>query len=668
MNKFYVALLLVFAADVLQAQSPGGVSTNLSVWLKADNSSTLSPTTGSLNSWTYSNNGSNSYTAAAGQQPTVAANTFNFLPSIAFNGTQFMSGPAGASAPIPAGQMNYSVFAVWSSTTASGGANERIWVQRPNSNAFDNSGDGAALWVYPSGGPTYGDQAEIGPGFTYGVYFAPAYNTPILTYAPNTPYISEMNLLNAGTDDLELMDQTNYATGPGVTTTSPAGATATRNLSNGANLLGARSTSTAPFDEPFFGNLAELIIYSGNVTPAQRSAIFSYLSIKYGIPLGGDYVSSAGTAIWESALNGNWGSGATNFNYNHFVFGLGLDNGSGLSTTQSNSLSTGSGSGSGQSGLGNIVLSNPGSLTDQGFMLVGSNNQGFAETTTNLPSSSPVGAKRLATQWLVQNTGSVGTVDLSFDFTGITTTGTIGTSSDFALAVDNDGDGDFTTGTPSVYAPNSWNGNVANFTGVSINGSKRVVLSILSNSNNTPLPVNWVNFTGRANGPDVDLNWTVSANENARVYDVQRSADGSSDFTSIGKVTNDANVKSYGFVEANAGPGTHYYRVLETDQDGKSIYSKIVSVNMSGSDFGVRLLNNPVVNGMDAQLEITAANSGNASVEIWALGGTRVATMMQNFPNGTSKIRLPMANLASGTYAVKIRVNDVTQTVQIVKL
>jgi hypothetical protein len=671
MRKFCIFLLFVIAANILQAQSPGGVSTNLSVWLKADNTSTLSPTTGSLNSWTYSNPsipGSNSYTAAAGQQPTVAPNTFNFLPSIAFNGTQFMSGPAGIFAPIPSGQLNYAVFAVWSSTTAVGGANERVWVQRPNSSGFDNSGDGAALWIYPSSpsGATYGDQAEIGPAFTYGVDFAPTYNTRILTYAPNTPFISQMNFLNQNTNDLELMDQTNYATGPGVTSTDPMGnATADRNLSNAANLLGARSTA---IDEPFFGNLAELIIYAGNVTVAQRSAIFSYLSLKYGIPLGGDYLSSSGTTIWNSAAAASWGFGS--MNYNHFAFGLASDNGSGLSVTQSNSLSTGSGNGSGQSGLGNIVLSNPSNLTDGGFMIIGSNNAGFTETTINLPSTSPAGAKRLANQWLVENTGTVGSVNLSFDFTGITTTGTKGTSSDFALVVDNDGDGNFTTGTQNVYAPSSWNaGNtIATWSGVLLNSSNHVVLSILSNSNGTPLPVNWVDFTAQSNGPDVDLNWTVGANENAWDYKVEHSTDGKS-FTVIGEVSNKADIKTYSFVHANAGPGMHYYRVLETDLDGKSIYSKILSVNKSTSDLAIRLINNPVVgNNMDAELEITANNAGNALFEMWNMSGMRVSTMMQNVPNGTSRIRLPMANLPSGTYAVKIRVNDVILTVQVVKV
>ena len=678
MSKFYVALLFIFFGGVLRAQtSPGGVSTNLSLWLRPDGLAS-----GSLATWTYANDGTKSFIGTFPNQPTVVANTFNFWPGINFNGTQVMVGPTGTpGAPLPLNSMNYSIFAVWNSGIATTATTAmRVWAQH---NPAASSFDGASVWIdplnsaVPANIATWGDQPEVSPWIT-GVSFAsPAtppfnYGVGMQAYTPNTTYISELNLLNQDQNDLELTDQTNFVTGATVTSTDPNGAATTnRKLSDVGNFLGARSNSTS--DENFNGNLAELIIYTGNPTNVQRSQIFSYLALKYGVALGGNYVSSGVNTYWDATAAKTYGFGSMNYNNN--VFGVGMDNGSGLTVTQSNSLATSTTPGVGVSGAGNIVLtSNAGSMADQGFMMIGSNKAGFlTETTTNITPLAVAGSQRLPNQWLVQNTGTVGKVDLSFDFSGITISGTKG-GTNVALVVDRDGDGDFTTGTVSqeIYAPTSWDGTneIATFSQVDLTSasSSSVVISILSNAAaGTPLPVNWVSFGAKANGPDVDLSWTVSNNVNAKVYDVQRSENGSG-FSSIGQVSNDPNVKSYGYVDANAGPGTHYYRVLETDQDGKSIYSKIVSASMSGSDFAVRLLNNPVVNGVDAQLEITAGNGGNASMEIWNLGGTRVATLMQEIPNGTSKIRLPMANLAPGTYAVKIRVNDVTQTVQVVKL
>jgi len=660
MNKVYLSIVTFVFLSVpgLQAQSPGGViSPALNLWLKPD---ALTP--GSLATWTYSNN-ANSFTGTAGSQPVVVANTFNFLPGVNFNGSQLMTGPSGASAPLVAGQLAYSVFAVWNSSTAVGGANERVWAQRPNSNAYDGNFDGASVWVYPLG-PSWGDQPEILP-FTTGVAYAPAYTSYMLTYVPNTTYISSMNLLNSNTNDLEVMDQTNYATGPFITSTDPAGnATVDRVLSNGANLLGARSTSV---DEPFIGNLAEVAVFNGPVQGTARQQVMSYLSLKYGIPLPGFYVSSTGAVIWNYVLNASYGFNS--YNYNNNIFGIGQDNGSGLLVTQSNSSATGTGSGAGISGMGNIVLSNPSALNDQTFVIVGSNNAGLTETTTNLPPAATAGSERLATQWLVTTTGNPGTVNVSFDFTGLTVTGAIGTVADFRLAVDNDGDGDFTTGFIGLYEPSSFTGNVANFTNVNLSASPKTVMAIISNAGTgTPLPVNFVTVTAQPNGGDVDLSWVVGDNQQAKDYQVQQSLDGVN-FSAIGDVANVLNQTSYSFVQSNAGPGMHYYRILETDNDGEQIYSKVVSANLSASEFSIRTLNNPVTSSsMNAEIELNAVSGGNASLEIWTLGGTRVATLMQTVAAGTTRISLPLTTVAPGTYAVKIRVNDVTHVVQIVKL
>jgi len=661
MNKVYLSIVTFVFLSVpgLYAQSPGGViSPALNLWLKPD---ALTP--GSLSTWTYANNGANSFTGTAGSQPVVVANGFNFLPGVTFNGNQFMTGPAGASAPLAAGQLAYSIWAVWQSSTVVGGNNARVWAQRPNSSVYDGNFDGASMFVYPGVG-TYGDQPEVLP-FTTGVAYAPAYTTYMLTYVPNTPYISSLNLLNQNTNDLEVMDQTNYATGPFITSTDPAGnATVDRVLTNAANILGARSTA---IDEPLVGNLEELIVFNGPVQGLARQQVFSYLSLKYGIPLPGYYYSSTGQLLWDYAGNASYGLG--NLNYNNNIFGIGQDNGSGLLVTQSNSSATGSGNGAGQSGMGNITLSSPSSLSDQSFMMVGSNNAGLTETTTNLPPAATAGSERLATQWLVTTVGTPGTVNVSFDFTGLTVTGTIGTVSDFRLAVDDDGDGDFTTGFIQLIQPSSFTGNVANFTNVNLGVTPKTVMAIISNAGaGTPLPVNFLTVAAQPNGADVDLSWTVGQNQEAKDYQVQQSADGVN-FAAIGDVANELNQTSYSFVQSNAGAGMHYYRILETDNDGFRVYSKIVTANLSASEFSIRTLNNPVTSSsMNAEIELNAVSGGSASLEIWTLGGTRVATLMQTVAAGTTRISLPLTTVAPGTYAVKIRVNDVTHVVQIVKL
>jgi hypothetical protein len=125
------------------------------------------------------------------------------------------------------------------------------------------------------------------------------------------------------------------------------------------------------------------------------------------------------------------------------------------------------------------------------------------------------------------------------------------------------------------------------------------------------------------------------------------------------------------FVQANAAPGKHYYRILETDQNGNSIYSKVDAITiLAGGDFSITVLNNPAAGNTDAQLQINAANAGTAIVELWSAAGSRIAVLQLAISTGTTTIAVPMSHLPAGSYAVKVAVNNGTQThvVQVVKL
>jgi hypothetical protein len=638
MKKIYLLTTgLTLLTSVLLAQSPGGISTNLSMWIRADAATTLS-STDSLNSWTYFNNPAFSFASAANNRPIVKTTSFNFLPSVFFNGAQQMDGPTAGNAPISAGNPSYTIFAVWSSLLAAA-TPQRLWSQRDAS----GTGTGGGLWIYNG---NYGDQDEISP-FTQGI---------ALTESANTPYISQVNLLAQNTSDLELVDQTNIGGSTVFLNSDPAGMALTdRNISNQINRLGSRNV---PTEEPMIGNVAEVIVYNSNINAgAARNQIFSYLGMKYGMQLGISLLSSAGTTVWDAAANST---------YNHSVFGLALDNTSGLAVTQSNSVNTGSGNGGGQSGAGNIVLSVFNAITaDQSFLMLGNDNFPLTEVTTNIPATA-AGSSRLARNWLVQNTGSVGPVNVSFDFTGLTTTGVVGTTSDFRLMVNDAGDATFFGGNTEFYTPSSFTGNVANFTAVNLNNGN--VFAIISKASGiTPLPVDFITFTAQPSGNNVDLTWTVGDNEEASSYEVDHSTDGVH-FTKLGVVPNSAGQKSYGFVHANAGLGKHYYRVLETDQDGKSIFSKVVTATIASGDFSVAVLNNPAVGKTEAQVQINAVSSGTAFIELWSVGGSRISLQQQGIGSGVTTIGVPMSNLAAGSYVVKVTVGSNTHVAHLVKM
>ncbi|MBC7903336.1 MAG: T9SS type A sorting domain-containing protein [Gemmatimonadaceae bacterium] len=550
-----------------------------------------------------------------------------------------MLGPNGLNAPIVAGDDDYAVFGVWRATSA--GA-QRIWSQRSTVSAFNN---GVSLSHYNDGSTNFwGNQAEIAP-------FTQTWTKP---FQLGSWKISQLNLLAQDNDDQQVFDETS-TNNPVISNTYNSGSgQGVRNLADESNSLGARNT---PTEEAFIGEMTEIIVYDAAVlTPLTRQQVFSYLALKYGISKTGDYFASNGTTkFWDSTAN-------TAFRFS--VFGLGQDDNSGLLMSSSNSVETGTGNGTGQSGLGNIVLSAPSALSNLEFLMIGNNNAALAEQATDVPATADPAVRRFTREWKVQHTGTVGTVTLTFDFNGLSTTGTIGNVTHFRLMVDEDGDGDFTTGTIRYQQPSSFSGSVATFSNLILNTNE--VFTIVTNAVNLPLPVSWKSFDAKVIANDVRLSWSVDNNADASRYEIEHSVDGKN-FEKVGTVSNSASVKQYSYTHLGLTGGKHYYRLLQIDLDGKSVYSKVVDANIKASDFFVRALSNPVRNSY-AEIEVRASKAADATVELWSVSGVRIQTYQKSIVAGTNRVRVDMTRAAAGNYILKVRVKDVTETIQLIKL
>ncbi|HEY9116792.1 MAG TPA: hypothetical protein VIN11_03145, partial [Roseivirga sp.] len=232
---------------------------------------------------------------------------------------------------------------------------------------------------------------------------------------------------------------------------------------------GSQSTWSA-----FNGEVSEIVLFPKSLSNSEKTKVQSYLALKYGITLDvsiQNYLSSSGTILWN------------NTSYWNDVFGIGRDDISKLAQFQSNSINTGTGDGIGQSGKANLILKNPSSLDNGDFLMLGHNN-GRLE----IKKSSINGLGELTRLWKVKRTGDPGVVDLVFNISGI---GLIATqASDFRLLIDNDGDGDFSSGNVSKIQAYQLNNNQLTFSGVRLPDGVTFTLAEVLPTNSNSLNAN----------------------------------------------------------------------------------------------------------------------------------------------------------------------------------
>ena len=112
------------------------------------------------------------------------------------------------------------------------------------------------------------------------------------------------------------------------------------------------------------------------------------------------------------------------------------------------------------------------------------------------------------------------------------------------------------------------------------------------------LPLTWQSFTATKQTAGVQLKWSTASEQNTKDFEIKYSTNTQdwSSLTTVAAAGNSSTLRKYSFFHNSPIKGNiyNYYRILQTDLDGKFSYSKIVSIicNESGSD--VMIYPNPV--------------------------------------------------------------------------
>lgn len=406
--------------DVIPTENPGGVYQDLQFWLKADAGITIN--NGTVSGWNDSSQGSNDLTEIfGGTNPNLNSNGINFNPTVEFDDTSDRLGSSSIN-NFPTTEITQ--FLVFQRENPN--RNEAYFsYANSQSNEFVlfNSGNETEVII---------NNSSRRVNFSVG-------DRPVIL---GVDWQSETGAGNV------------YANGNGfefVGSTSPITASGTIVLGEEQDSRGGGfSTSQA-----FLGQIAENIIFDRVLTSIERQRVESYLGIKYGTTLDQttptNYVTSDGSIIWNATAAGN---------YNQDVTGIAIDNASDLNQTKSRSSSDD----------GIVIVSNASDL-DNGEALIWSNDGGAINAESV---SLTNGTYYLSRQWQVQETGNVGTVDFSFDLTGLGYS-TDDNINEFALLIDDDED--FSNAT-SINTGLQVNGNQISFSNLDLQDGQYFTLAV----------------------------------------------------------------------------------------------------------------------------------------------------------------------------------------------
>lgn len=172
------------------------------------------------------------------------------------------------------------------------------------------------------------------------------------------------------------------------------------------------------------------------------------------------------------------------------------------------------------------------------------------------------------------------------------------------------------------------------------------------------LSADLLSFNGQLVEDKALLKWTSAKEDQPVTYTIQRSTDGLN-FQYAGMVAGTGNgrfeTNNYGFTDPVAVTGRTYYRLLLSDADGASNYSRIIQLDhqLSGSIEMINLLN-PYSSSVD--FDIRSPKESQVEIQLTDVFGKTIRKTAKLVSRGVTPVTLDDTSaLPAGTYFITVR-------------
>ena len=163
------------------------------------------------------------------------------------------------------------------------------------------------------------------------------------------------------------------------------------------------------------------------------------------------------------------------------------------------------------------------------------------------------------------------------------------------------------------------------------------------------LPIELLAFEVQVRGQLVDVVWTTATEKSNDFFTIERSVDGVN-FEKIGIVKgagNSSTALTYEFTDTKPLKGTSYYRLRQTDYDGKTEAFEISAVHFDSGNI-INVYPNPATDIL--VIEANGLEDEQSKVEIFSATGELLISRLIT----SNSDRLVVSNLPSGVYTVVI--------------
>ncbi|MFH1003893.1 MAG: T9SS type A sorting domain-containing protein [Bacteroidota bacterium] len=257
-----------------------------------------------------------------------------------------------------------------------------------------------------------------------------------------------------------------------------------------------------------------------------------------------------------------------------------------------------------------------------------------------------------AEYWMLDRTNGTSNVNVTLSWDSLTRSGSVTNLSDLLVARwngtqwANHGNGgttgDVTAGTVVT------NGVVTSFS----------PFTLASTTEENPLPIELLSFTAQLNGTQVALKWVTASEMNNDYFTIERAitpspnGEGWSEIGTVKGTGNSNTILNYVFYDKHPYTGTSYYRLKQTDYDGKFTYSQIVAVHIGTIDI-ISIYPNPSDDGY-IQYTVASEKGCNINVKVIDMLGREVISTEEFIEKGVTAKKISTAGMGPGNYLLRI--------------